>query len=47
MRNTSLRYKAFEAAEILKMPNKGLDADEETGFLKRNAGDSENQIVKS
>ncbi|KOM32125.1 protein PIN-LIKES 7-like [Vigna umbellata] len=45
MRNTSLRYKAFEAAEILKMPNKGLDADEETGFLKRNAGDSANQIL--
>jgi len=50
MRNTSFRYKAFEAAEILKIPHKGLDADEETGFLKRKdgyAGDSEHQIVKS
>ncbi|KAK7346268.1 hypothetical protein VNO80_20783 [Phaseolus coccineus] len=48
MRNTSLRYKAFEAAEILKIPNKGLDDDVETGFLKQNdgyAGDTENQIM--
>ncbi|KAL9327210.1 hypothetical protein ACSQ67_007855 [Phaseolus vulgaris] len=47
MRNTSLRYKAFEAAEILKIPNKGLDDDAETGFLKQNDGyarDTENQI---
>jgi len=44
-----LRYKAFEAAEILKIPNKGLDDDAETGFLKQNDGyarDTENQIVK-
>ena len=49
MRNTSLRYKAFEAAEILKIPIKGIDADAETGFLKQNdgyAGYTENQIVK-
>ncbi|ESW28253.1 hypothetical protein PHAVU_003G271200 [Phaseolus vulgaris] len=48
MRNTSLRYKAFEAAEILKIPNKGLDDDAETGFLKQNDGyarDTENQIL--
>ncbi|CAJ1942193.1 unnamed protein product [Sphenostylis stenocarpa] len=48
MRNTSLRYKAFEAAEILKIPNKRLDADAETGFLKQNGGyaeDTENQIL--
>ncbi|KAL2333975.1 hypothetical protein Fmac_015188 [Flemingia macrophylla] len=47
MRNTSMRYKAFEAAEILKIPNKELDANIETRLLKQNDGytvDTENQI---
>ncbi|KAK7360349.1 hypothetical protein VNO77_02336 [Canavalia gladiata] len=47
MRNRSLRYKAFEAAEILKIPDKDLDANEETRLLNPNddyIGDTENQI---
>lgn len=49
MQNTSLRYKAFEAAEILKIPNKNLDANAETRLLKQNEGyavDTENQIAR-
>ncbi|TKY58387.1 putative transporter C5D6.04 [Spatholobus suberectus] len=48
MRNTSMRYKAFEAAEILKIPNKDLDANAKTRLIKQNDGyirDTENQIV--
>ncbi|XP_061357513.1 protein PIN-LIKES 7-like [Gastrolobium bilobum] len=52
VRNRSMRYKAFEAAEILKIPNIDLDANAETHLLKgndnenTNIGDSENQIVR-
>ncbi|RDY07443.1 Protein PIN-LIKES 7, partial [Mucuna pruriens] len=49
MRSTSLKYKAFEAAEILKIPNKDLDAMAEVRLLKQNdgyIGDTENQIVR-
>ncbi|KAK7386560.1 hypothetical protein VNO78_26893 [Psophocarpus tetragonolobus] len=48
MRNASLRYKASEAAEILRIPNKDNDAMAETRLLKQNDGyteDTENQIV--
>ncbi|KAG4992130.1 hypothetical protein JHK87_025587 [Glycine soja] len=47
MQNTSLRYKAFEAAEILKIPSKDIDANAEARLLKQNDGyavDTENQI---
>ncbi|KAG5013511.1 hypothetical protein AAZX31_09G179600 [Glycine max] len=48
MQNTSLRYKAFEAAEILKIPSKDIDANAEARLLKQNDGyavDTENQIL--
>ncbi|XP_020206378.1 protein PIN-LIKES 7 [Cajanus cajan] len=48
MRNTSMRYKAFEAAEILKIPNKEVEANVETRLLKQNDGytiDTENQVI--
>lgn len=49
MRNTYYRYKAFEAAEILKIPSKDIDANAEARLLKQNDGyavDTENQIVR-
>ncbi|KAE9614568.1 hypothetical protein Lalb_Chr05g0229561 [Lupinus albus] len=39
----SLRYKAFEAAEILKIPNKVLDSNAETLLLKGN--DNEKAMI--
>lgn len=47
-----MRYNAFEAAQILKVPNVDLDANAETRLLKGNdnentvLGDTENQIVR-
>ncbi|KAJ1403836.1 Ribonuclease H-like superfamily [Sesbania bispinosa] len=34
MKNSSIRFKALEAAEIIKVPNKDLDANAETLLLK-------------
>lgn len=39
-----MRYKAFEAAEILKIPNINLDANAETRLLEGN--DSENTVTE-
>lgn len=43
-----MRYKAFEADEILKIANIGLDTNAQTQLLKGNdnVGDTENQIVR-
>lgn len=42
IRSTSMKFKAVEAAKILKVPNRDLDANEETHLLK--GKDSENTI---
>lgn len=50
-----MRYKAFEAAQAMKIPNTDLDADTETRLLQGNIvsentvmgeRDTENQIVR-
>jgi len=42
-----VKYKAFQAAELLKIANTDLDTNAETQLLKGNdnVGDTENQIV--
>ncbi|XP_004509460.1 protein PIN-LIKES 7-like [Cicer arietinum] len=47
IRQSSMRYKAFEADEILKIANIGLDTNAQTQLLKGNdnVGDTENQIL--
>ncbi|XP_019422407.1 PREDICTED: protein PIN-LIKES 7-like isoform X2 [Lupinus angustifolius] len=44
IKSRSLRYKALEAAGILKIPNKDLDANAETLLLK--GGNNENTILE-
>lgn len=43
-----MKYKAFKAAELLKIANTDLDTNAETQLLKGNdnVGDTENQIVR-
>ncbi|RHN41829.1 putative membrane transport protein [Medicago truncatula] len=47
IRQSSVKYKAFKAAELLKIANTDLDTNAETQLLKGNdnVGDTENQIL--
>jgi len=48
IRQSAIKYKAFEAAELLKIANTDLDTNAETQLLKGNDNvrDTENQIVR-